>query len=39
MKDFSTMNLKAKSIELNTESDDNRSLKVLPLKPGANEMA
>lgn len=32
------MNLKTKSIDLNVESDDNISLKVLPLKPGANEM-
>lgn len=39
MKDFSAIYLNTKPIELNIESDDNRFVNVLPLKPGAEEMA
>jgi hypothetical protein len=38
MKEFSTLNLKTKHSELNTESDINRLLKVVSVRLGAGEM-
>lgn len=38
MKEFSTLDLKTKHTQLNTESDDNRFLKVVSVKLEAGEM-